>query len=49
MKRCNTCIYFPCTKVQCNLAGQEGCGEYKSVSRAEMEKVDNKAGVDRWG
>lgn len=48
MKRCNTCIYFPCLKTQCNLADKEGCGEYKSVSRAEMENIDKEASVGKW-
>ena len=30
MKKCQTCIYFPCYKWQCSIDDKVGCGTYES-------------------
>jgi len=39
MKTCQTCTYFPCTKLVCNIGNKEGCEEYKSVVSKMIEEM----------
>ena len=42
---CRTCIYFPCTKPQCEI-NRQGCNDYESISEAEIRKgVKNEKGI----
>lgn len=40
MKKCKTCIYFPCTKVCCSIEN-EACNDYESIVKKEIEEVNN--------
>ena len=42
-KICRNCIYFPCTKPQCEI-GQKGCDDYESIVEAEIKKIGEKYG-----
>lgn len=37
MKKCQTCRYFPCTKIQCNIENKEGCNDYRSIVQEEIK------------
>jgi len=39
MKKCQTCAYFVCTKVQCNIGNKEGCEEYESRVSKEIKSL----------
>lgn len=39
---CRTCIYFPCTKSQCEI-GQQGCNDYESTVTAEIKKINERS------
>lgn len=43
MKKCQTCIYFPCYKWQCNINNQEGCEEYKSEVSKILEGIKHES------
>lgn len=40
MKKCQTCIYFPCTKFQCNILDKEGCENYESIVSKEIKSLE---------
>ena len=42
-KTCKTCLYFPCTKPQCEI-GQKGCNDYESTVNAEIKKIGENNG-----
>lgn len=42
--KCINCIYFPCIRLECEKDSH--CDYYKSVVRAEIESIDNRAFID---
>ena len=38
MKICKNCVFFPCTKPQCQI-GKQGCNDYESIVSKEIKDI----------
>lgn len=41
-KKCKACIYFPCLKVQCSIGNKQGCDNFISIIKHEINEIDKK-------